>query len=124
MMLTPKSKERLAEVHKDLQKVIEAAAVKPPYNFQITCGKRTIEEQRLLVKLGKSKTLNSRHLTGDAVDVVVYVDGAITWEYKYYKELSEHIKAVARGLKIGLEWGGDWKSFIDAVHYQLPREGN
>jgi peptidoglycan L-alanyl-D-glutamate endopeptidase CwlK len=65
--------------------------------------------------------MNSRHLKGNAVDIAVFVDGKLTWDFKYYKQVSEHIKATAKLLDIPIIWGGDWKSFIDGPHYELDR---
>jgi peptidoglycan L-alanyl-D-glutamate endopeptidase CwlK len=65
--------------------------------------------------------MNSRHITGHAVDIAVYVDGQITWDFQYYKVVAEHVKAVAKELKVDIEWGGDWKSLVDGPHFQLKR---
>lgn len=116
-----KSKERLAEVKQPLQDLFNAAIVDSPYDFSITCGLRTVEEQKVLVAAGKSRTMKSKHLTGDAVDIAVFVDGKITWDLKYYKIVATHIKKVAAKLGIKIEWGGDWKSFIDGPHFQLVK---
>lgn len=116
-----KSKERLAGVKKPLQDLFNAAIADSPYDFSITCGLRTVEEQRVLVATGKSRTMKSKHLTGDAVDIAVFVDGKITWDLKYYKAVAAHIKKVAIKMGIKIEWGGDWKSFIDGPHFQLVK---
>ena len=89
-------------------------------DFGVTEGLRTIERQKLLVAEGKSKTLNSRHLTGHALDVAAYVNGKLTWNYAEYETIAVAFKAAAAELGIPLEWGGDWKSFKDGPHYQLP----
>ena len=89
-------------------------------DFGVTEGLRTIERQKLLVADGKSKTLNSRHLTGHALDVAAYVNGKLTWNYAEYETIAVAFKAAAQELGIPLEWGGDWKSFKDGPHYQLP----
>lgn len=116
-----KSTERLSTVHPDLQKLFKAVISTSPYDFSITEGVRTIERQKELVEAGKSTTMNSRHLKGNAVDIAVFVDGKLTWDFKYYKQVSEHIKATAKLLDIPIIWGGDWKSFIDGPHYELDR---
>jgi peptidoglycan L-alanyl-D-glutamate endopeptidase CwlK len=119
--LGKKSLERLAGVKEPLQNVIKSAIVDSPYDFSITCGLRTIEEQKVLVATGKSKTMKSKHLTGDAVDIAVFVDGKLTWELKYYKTVATHIKKVAAKLGVKITWGGDWQSFIDGPHFQLEK---
>lgn len=116
-----RSRDNLATVKPKLQELFYAAITDSPYDFMVTCGIRTAEEQRVLVATGKSRTMKSRHLTGDAVDIAVLVDGKVTWDGKYYKPVATHIKKVAKKLGINITWGGDWKSFIDAVHFQLEK---
>ena len=89
------------------------------YDFGITEGLRTKERQAQLVKEGKSQTMNSYHLKGKAVDIVIYINNKVTWDLKYYKEVANQVKSLAaeKGLKI--TWGGDWKSLIDGPHFQL-----
>ncbi|WP_278538643.1 M15 family metallopeptidase [Fusobacterium varium] len=90
-----------------------------PHDFGITEGLRTIEKQKEYVRTGKSQTMNSYHLKGKAVDIVVYKDGKAIWELKYYKEVADIVKkiAVEKGLKI--TWGGDWKTLVDGPHFQI-----
>lgn len=116
-----RSKERLSTVHPDLQKVIEAAITNSPFDFGITQGIRTKEEQQKLFNEGKSQTLNSRHLTGKAVDIAVFIDGKITWDFEKYKIVADHIKSVAKELDIPIVWGGDWVSFKDGPHFELNK---
>jgi peptidoglycan L-alanyl-D-glutamate endopeptidase CwlK len=108
-------------VHKDLVKVMTKAIVDAPFDFAITEGLRTKERQAELIAQKKSTTLNSRHITGDAVDVAIFIDGEVTWDYEKYAILAKHIKAVARYNRIPIKWGGDWKTFKDAVHFELHR---
>lgn len=114
-----KSKERLAGVKKPLQDLFNAAILNSPYDFSITCGLRTVEEQRILFNTGKSRTMKSKHLTGDAVDIAVLVDGKVTWDFRYYREVAAHILATANRLNIRVAWGGHWKSFLDGPHFEL-----
>jgi peptidoglycan L-alanyl-D-glutamate endopeptidase CwlK len=119
--LSKKSLDRLAGIKEPLQALAKASIVDSPYDFSITCGLRTIEEQKVLVATGKSRTMKSRHLTGNAFDIAVFVDGKITWDLKYYKAVATHIKKVAAKLGIKIVWGGDWKSFIDGPHFELSK---
>ena len=116
-----KSSERLAQVHPDLQRVFNEAIKNSPLDFSITEGLRTIERQKELFSSGKSQTMNSRHLTGKAVDIAVLVDGKITWDFPKYQIVADHIKKVAKELKIDIVWGGDWQSFKDGPHFELHR---
>lgn len=114
-----KSKERLKGVDSSLIKVMEESIKESPYDFSITEGIRTSERQKQLYDEGKSKTLKSKHLVGKAVDIAILVDGNITWDKKYYQEVAEHIKKVAKELGIGIRWGGEFKSFFDGPHFEL-----
>lgn len=116
-----RSKERLQGVHPDLVKVLEKAIKESPLDFSITEGLRTRERQKVLFDAGKSQTMNSRHLTGKAVDIAVIRDGEVTWDFKYYQLVADHIKKVAKELKIDIVWGGDWQSFKDGPHFELHR---
>jgi peptidoglycan L-alanyl-D-glutamate endopeptidase CwlK len=91
-----------------------------PFDFGITEGVRTLEVQKLYVDRGKSRTMRSKHLTGDAVDIVVYDEkGKVTWDLTYYRQVAAHIKEVSERLKIPVTWGGDWKSLVDGPHFEL-----
>lgn len=116
-----RSKERLSGVHPDLVKVLEEAIKESPLDFSITEGLRTKERQKELFDAGKSQTMNSRHITGKAVDIAVLVDGKVTWDFKYYQVAADHIKKIAKDMKIDIVWGGDWQSFKDGPHFELHR---
>jgi peptidoglycan LD-endopeptidase CwlK len=116
-----RSKKNLKGLHPDLLKVFEAAILNPPYDFAVTDGKRTVEEQKKFVATGKSKTMKSRHLSGKAVDIMAYVDGKGTWRIPIHQTLAKHILAVAKKLNILIVWGGDWNSFPDYVHFELDK---
>ena len=73
----------------------------------------------MLLRTGKSTTMNSRHLTGHAVDIAPYVKGGISWDWKYYYAMADAMKQAAEELGVALEWGGDWRSFKDGPHFQL-----
>jgi peptidoglycan L-alanyl-D-glutamate endopeptidase CwlK len=117
-----KSIRNLAGVHPDLQLVMYHAIVNSPLDFSITEGRRTMDRQKELINAGASMTINSRHLTGHAVDVAVFIGREVRWDWPLYDRLAEHIKATAQKLGIPIEWGGDWKRFKDGPHYQLPWE--
>ena len=129
MKLTKLDRQRLNGVHKDLVAVIEKAAEITTIPFRITEGLRTRERQAQLVKAGFSKTMNSRHLTGHAVDLVpmldVNKDGKINsvdmYDWGAMRKLAPIIKRAAKMAKVPVEWGGDWVKFPDAPHWQLPR---
>ncbi|CNI36644.1 putative phagelysin [Yersinia rohdei] len=114
------SENNLIGVHPDLVKVVRRALELTPIDFKVIEGRRTLERQRELVKAGASQTLNSRHLTGHAVDIVPLPDGKVSWEWKYFYPLAEAMKQAAAELGIAVEWGGNWTTFKDGPHFQLP----
>jgi len=119
MNLTERSRKNLVGVHPDLVRLVEEVAERTSLPFIITEGLRTAERQKELLEKGKSKTMNSRHLTGHAIDFAVVKDGKVTWEFQYYKQLADLFKQAARDLRIDITWGGDWTSFKDGTHIQL-----
>lgn len=122
MTLSSTSLSRLKGVHPDLVRVIKRAAQITKVDFAVVEGLRTLERQKELLKAGATKILKSRHITGHAVDVVPLVDGKARWDWPLYHKLAPFIWAAARAEDVPLEWGGDWKSFPDAPHWQLPRK--
>lgn len=118
--LSQRSKNNLRGVHPDLVGVVKRAIQLTRVDFAITCGLRTIEEQRRLKAIGATRTLKSRHLTGHAVDVVALDNGVVRWDWPLYARIAEAFKQAGRELGVPVEWGGDWSTFKDGPHFQLP----
>lgn len=118
--LSQRSKNNLRGVHPDLVGVVNRAIRLTRVDFAVTCGVRTIEEQRRLKAIGATKTLRSRHLTGHAVDVVALDNGTVRWDWPLYARIAEAFKQAGRELGVPVEWGGDWTRFKDGPHFQLP----
>lgn len=118
--LGKRSKERLVGVHADLVRVVEHAITLTKIDFTVLEGLRTIERQRELLAAGASQTLNSRHLTGHAVDLGALVNGELRWDWPLSRLVAEAMKESAKQLNVPLEWGGDWRKFKDGPHFQLP----
>lgn len=130
MKLDARSIARLQGVHPDLVAIVNRAAEITVQPFIIIEGLRTLERQQKLVAAGASTTLRSRHLTGHAVDLAAFLDmdgtgdytsgDNIRWDWPLYKTLSIAMKDAAKELNLQVEWGGDWKTFKDGPHFQLP----
>jgi peptidoglycan L-alanyl-D-glutamate endopeptidase CwlK len=126
MQLNTTSLSRLSKVHPHLQAIVKRAAEITGCDFQVTCGIRSVAEQKVLVAKGASKTMRSRHLPGKtnklshAVDLVAYLNGKVSWHGPLYYQLAKAMKQAAKELKLPIEWGGDWKGFFDGPHFQLP----
>lgn len=147
MTLSSRCELRLAGVHHDLVRVVRNAAEGGAI-FRVTEGLRTPERQRQLVAEGKSQTLDSRHLTGHAVDVVPLDSaGNVSWAWGLYFPLADAFRAAAIAEGVPVVWGGAWgqemaeyatakagqaayvarakeagrKPFLDGPHFELAR---
>jgi peptidoglycan L-alanyl-D-glutamate endopeptidase CwlK len=91
---------------------------------------RTVAEQDALYAKGrttsgsivtnaKGSSYSSMHMWGVAFDIYRN-DG----KGAYYNDDKFFQKVGAIGKKLGLEWGGDWKSIVDLPHFQLPDWGS
>lgn len=115
-----RSISRLEGVHPDLVRVVRRAIKLTSIDFTVLEGLRNMERQKKLLDIGASKTLRSRHLTGHAVDLGVYAGGRVMWDWPLYYKLADSVKEAARLEDVGVEWGGDWVTFKDGPHWQLP----
>lgn len=106
--LSDRSKSRLEGLEPKLIAVTELAIDYTKIDFGVTCGLRTVAEQQELVDSGASQTMNSKHITGHAVDVVAYVGPRITWELNVYDDIAEAFKTAAMELDVTLRWGAAW----------------
>lgn len=113
------SRKRMEGVSPDLIRLFERVV----QDFDCTVlkdgGKRTPERQAELVAQGVSKTLNSNHLTGNALDIVPY---PVDWEdrERQYK-FASFVFDTAMRMGIRVRWGG-WFSkgkFYDSPHWEL-----
>jgi peptidoglycan L-alanyl-D-glutamate endopeptidase CwlK len=121
-----RSQRNLEGVHPDLQAVIWAAHAKmadrqDKLSFIVIEGLRTKARQAQLVASGASKTMDGRHLTGHAVDLMATVAGKGRWDWPLYPKIAEVVKAQARARGIPLVWGGDWPRLRDGPHFELDR---
>ena len=114
-----RSERNLIGVHPDLVKVIRRAA--KAGGFIVTEGLRTKTRQAQLVKAGASWTMNSRHITGHAIDVAAIVNGEVRWDWGLYPIIAKAVKAAAKDLGVPIIWGGDWKK-KDGPHFELDRK--
>ena len=120
--LSDKSLRRLDGVKPELVNVVKRAIEITPVDFLVVEGLRTKERQAYLLDAGKSRTMNSYHLTGHAVDIAPIIDGKVSWEWKYFHILNEAMQQAAKENNVSLTWGGSWKTFPDGPHFQIPRD--
>lgn len=128
--LSERSRANLEGVHTDLVAVVLRAIEITEQDFSVIEGRRTIERQKSLYAKGKSKTMNSRHLTGCAVDLCPYPpngdldeDGIPNIEdWDQYYPIAAAMKQAAFELGVDIKWGGDWETFKDGPHFELDRK--
>lgn len=120
MKLSDRCLKRLEGVHEDLAEIVRLAADLTEVDFIVTEGLRSKDRQKELYAKGATTTLNSRHLTGHAVDLAAKVGDEVRWDWPLYHKLARAMKLAAAKLDLPLEWGGDWRSFPDGPHFQLP----
>lgn len=120
IVLGHRSLARLEGVHPDLVRVVKKAAAMSPLDFTVLEGLRTLDRQKQLSQIGATKTLRSRHLTGHAVDLAPMVGGTVRWDWPLYHRLAKIIKEAAVAENVPIEWGGNWRTFKDGPHWQLP----
>lgn len=120
-VLGSKSMTRLQGVHPDLVRVVKAAIAISTVDFTVTEGLRTVARQKQLVAAGASKTLNSRHITGHAVDLAPIIAGQIRWDWPPFHDIAKAMKQAAADEGVPIIWGGDWRTFKDGPHFELDR---
>ena len=120
--LGPRSRERLVGVHPDLVRVVKRAIGESPLDFTVLEGLRTVERQKVLFAKGATRTMNSRHLTGHAVDLAPVINGAVSWDWPLYHKLALTVFEAAKAEDVPITWGGNWTTFKDGPHWELPWE--
>lgn len=120
--LSKRSRARLVGVHPALIAVVERALELTPVDFTITEGLRSVTRQKALKAAGASKTMNSRHLTGHAVDVAALIEGQVRWDWPLYGRIAAAFKQAALELDTPIIWGGDWTTLRDGPHFELDRK--
>ena len=125
--LSARSLKNLEGVHPDLIKVVQRAIQITDVDFMVTEGRRTKARQQQLFNAGASTTLNSRHITGHAVDLAAWVNtsanrGEVRWDWPLYHRIAAAMKVAAGELNVSIVWGGDWTTFKDGPHFELNRK--
>ncbi len=125
-----RSLRRLEGVHPDLVRVVKRAIQITKCDFTVLEGVRSIERQRKLFEAEASKIMDSRHITGHAVDLGAYVDGTVRWDWPLYYKLAHAMMIASLEEKVPVRWGGDWdgdgdyadERWRDGPHFELLRK--
>lgn len=136
-VFSQKSLQRLDGVNPELVEIVKRALQVSTQDFAVIEGLRTVERQRYLFNKGATRTMASRHLTGDAVDLAPFVDGQVSWDWKFYYPIAEAMRVASIEHALNIRWGGSWclltdlpekitsehlsKSFPDGPHFEIPR---
>lgn len=119
--LSKRSNQKLEGVHPALVSVVRLAIQRTEVDFAVVEGLRSADRQRTLVAAGASKTYNSRHITGHAVDLAAYIGNELRWDWPLYHQVAAAMKSAAAELGVQIVWGGDWTRFPDGPHFELDR---
>jgi len=116
--LGKKSMKELVGVHPLLAFAVVKAIEITKQDFMVFDGVRSEAEQEKNLARGVSKSKDSYHLYGLAVDLVAWVDGKPSWEDKYYEAIANAMHTVIDEYGLPIEWGYDmWK--WDLPHWQI-----
>lgn len=149
-LFTELDRKILLEINPELALAVYLAAENASLRLRVIEGLRTRERQAELVRTGASRTLNSRHLTGHAVDIVPLVEGEVRWDWPLFYPIAAAMRRASIKLEIPIRWGGVWdkplaelpenpddiqdaqsdyvtrvraagkKPFLDGPHFELP----
>jgi len=106
--LSKRSLAKLEGVNPKLVNVVKRAIELTKVDFGVTEGLRSIERQKELVAAGKSQTMKSKHIEGNAVDLVAYVGNDIAWELNLYDDIADAMKKAAQEQNVSIKWGAAW----------------
>ena len=110
--LSNTSLKKLEGVNEQLVQVVKDAIELTKVDFGVTYGLRTLEEQKELYESGRSQTMKSKHLEGNAVDLMAWVDGG-RWELNLYDEIADAMLKAAKELGVTIRWGAAWHKALN-----------
>jgi len=114
-----RSRNALQGIHPKLRVLADRALSLSVVDFMVTCGLRTLDEQAELVRLGASRTMDSKHLHGLAIDVAPIINGRVRWDWPLFHQINCAFLLASDQTNIPYRWGGDWKYFPDGPHFEL-----
>jgi peptidoglycan L-alanyl-D-glutamate endopeptidase CwlK len=106
--LSERSLKNLQGVDPRLVKVVKLAIDYTTVDFGVICGLRTVEEQKRLFEAGASQTMDGKHIKGQAVDLMAYIDSRGSWELNLYDNVADAMKQAAIEVNVPLRWGAAW----------------
>jgi|TARA_R110000765_G_scaffold284732_1_gene381459 peptidoglycan L-alanyl-D-glutamate endopeptidase CwlK len=106
--LSSRSTANLDKVDSGLVAIVRMAILETKVDFGVICGLRTIEEQKVLVDKGVSQTMDSKHISGSAVDLMAYVGSRASWELNLYDDIADSMKKASKLVDVPIRWGAAW----------------
>lgn len=103
-----RSLRELEGVNEELVALVHRALELSTQDFAVHDGLRTREEQEQLLIAGATQTLDSKHLTGDAVDLVPIINGKLRWEWEPIYTIAKAVREAAKELNLKIRWGAAW----------------
>lgn len=127
------SEKKLKLTNNTLELIARKVLSRSVIDFGITHSYRTLEEQNELFKKGASKIdgINKKSMhnynPSNAIDIVCYVDGKVTWEKDYYVFVAGMFIFAAKEMGVEIRWGGNFdmdndileQDFNDLCHFEI-----
>lgn len=128
IMASRKIEDLIPEMQ-ELYKAFANAMAEANIPLLVTCTRRSQEEQDALYEQGRTKpgkivtwTHKSKHILGEAFDIVILKEGKPSWDLKVDvndDEIPDYQEAADIGRKVGLRAGADFKDF---PHFEFKEE--
>lgn len=123
--LGSQSIKNLQGVKPNLGRVVNLAIQLSEIDFSVHEGLRSVEQQRKNMSKGVSWTMNSKHLTGDAIDLVPYIDAdgdgdkELSWDWPACYKVAHAMRTASAQLGVRIVWGGVWDKALTDLQGSL-----
>lgn len=117
IILTDADERKLVGVNRQLVTVVRWVAANSAQRFIVAEGLRTKQRQRELYARNLTKTLNSKHIIGRAVDCYPVIGGKLAVRRDQFTWLVELARHGADACCVPLVFGHDWG--WDSPHWEL-----
>ena len=108
--LSKRSLGSLEGVNEGLVKVVKRAIQLTEMDFVVIEGVRTLERQKELLADNKTQTLDSKHITGNAVDLLALPTPEGSWNWLDYGPIALAMGLAAVEFNIPIRWGAAWNT--------------
>jgi len=114
-VLGPKSEKNLIGVKAPMVILVRRAIQITDQDFQVHDGVRTPEEQAQNIANGVSWTNKSDHLIGEAVDLVPWINGKLSWDWQGCYKIAVAMQKASVMMDIPIIWGGVWDRILNDI---------